>query len=97
MFWLRNKKIIFLVRTLNYKACKSKIFKFGFVLLQEIGKLFILRKIPVLILEHDRPPDKRAYWKIIFFISHSKTYVVGTQKNRLNETALLSTQNVCLN
>ena len=25
----------------------------------------------------------------------AKTYVVGTQKNRLNETALLSTQNVC--
>ena len=27
----------------------------------------------------------------------SKTYVVGTQKNRLNETVLLSTQNTCLN
>ena len=24
-------------------------------------------------------------------------YVVGTQKNRLNETVLLSTQNTCLN
>ena len=24
-----------------------------------------------------------------------KTYVVGTQKNRLNETVLLSTQNIC--
>ena len=24
-----------------------------------------------------------------------KTYVVGTQKNRLNETVLLSTQNTC--
>ena len=43
-----------------------------------------------------RPPDKRAYWKIIFFISHPK-HVVGTQKNRLNETVLLSTQNTCLN
>ena len=26
----------------------------------------------------------------------TKTYVVGTQKNRLNETVLLSTQNTCL-
>ena len=26
-----------------------------------------------------------------------KTYVVGTQKNRLDETVLLSTQNTCLN
>ena len=42
-----------------------------------------------------RPPDKSAYWKIIYFISHLK-HVVGTQKNRLNETVLLSTQNTCL-
>ena len=27
----------------------------------------------------------------------TKTYVVGTQKNRLNNTVLLSTQNACLN
>ena len=27
----------------------------------------------------------------------TKTYDVGTQKNRLNETVLLSTQNICLN
>ena len=26
----------------------------------------------------------------------TKTYVVGTQKNRLDETVLLSTQNTCL-
>ena len=26
----------------------------------------------------------------------TKTYVVGTQKNRLNKTVLLSTQNICL-
>ena len=25
----------------------------------------------------------------------NKTYVVGTQKNRLNETVLLSTKNIC--
>ena len=27
----------------------------------------------------------------------NKTYVVGTQKNRLNETVLSSTQNICKN
>ena len=33
----------------------------------------------------------------LFFLFSSKTYVVGTQKNRLNETVLLSTQNACFN
>ena len=37
------------------------------------------------------PPDKTVYWKIIFFILHSKHNVVGTQKNCLKETVLLST------
>ena len=36
------------------------------------------------------PPDKSAYWKIIFSYFSTKTYVVGTQKNRLIETVLLS-------
>ena len=31
------------------------------------------------------------------FISQQKTYVIGTQKNRLIETVLLSTRNICLN
>ena len=43
------------------------------------------------------PPDKSVYWKIYFSYFSTKTYVVGTQKNRLNETVLLSTQNTCLN
>ena len=38
---------------------------------------------------------KRAYGKFNFIFSETKTYVVGTQKNRLNETVLLSTQNIC--
>ena len=42
-------------------------------------------------------PDKSAYLKIYFFYFSTKTYVVGTQKNRLNETVLSSTQNTCLN
>ena len=32
-----------------------------------------------------------------FLYFSCKTYVVGTQKNRFNETVLLSTQNTCLN
>ena len=35
------------------------------------------------------------YWKLISYFSN-KTYVVGTQKNRLNKTLLLSNPNTCL-
>ena len=35
-------------------------------------------------------------WNYFCYFS-TKTYVVGTQKNRLNETILLSNQNTCLN
>ena len=34
--------------------------------------------------------------KLFFLISQQK-HVAGAQKNRLNETVLLSTQNTCLN
>ena len=44
-----------------------------------------------------RPPDKSVYRKSIFFVSRPKPMYMGTQKNRLNETVLLSTQNTCLN
>ena len=36
-----------------------------------------------------------VYQKNNFFYFSANTYVVGTQKNRLNETVLLSTQNIC--
>ena len=38
---------------------------------------------------------KSAYRKFIFSYFSTKTYVVGTQKNRFDETLLLSTQNIC--
>ena len=41
-----------------------------------------------------KPPDKRVIKNYFSYFS-TKTYVVGTQKNRLNETVLLSTQNKC--
>ena len=31
----------------------------------------------------------------LIFLFLNQKYVVGTQKNRLNETVLLSTQNIC--
>ena len=48
-------------------------------------------------VEINRPSDKSAYFENYFLYFSSKTYVVGTQKNRLNETVLLSTQNTRLN
>ena len=44
-----------------------------------------------------RPSAKSVYPKNNFLISQPKhmLYVVGTQKNRLNETVLLSTTNIC--
>ena len=43
------------------------------------------------------PLVKSAKRKDNFFYFSTKryVYVVGTQKNRLNETVLLSTQNIC--
>ena len=43
-----------------------------------------------------RPPECIQEKKFFSFFT-TKTYVVGTQKNRLNEMVLLSTQNTCLN
>ena len=43
-----------------------------------------------------RPLVKSAYQKKKSYFS-TKTYVVGTQKNRLIQTVLLSTQNICTN
>ena len=43
-----------------------------------------------------RAPDKSVLENYFLYFS-SKTYVVGSQKNRLNEMVLLGTQNTCLN
>ena len=44
---------------------------------------------------HYRTLVKIVYQENNFLISLPKQNVVGTQKNRLNETVLLSTQNIC--
>ena len=46
-----------------------------------------------LFLDNIRPPDE-CVLEIYFLYFASKTYVVGAQKNRLNEMVLLSTQNM---
>ena len=43
-----------------------------------------------------RPADTVCNRKNISFYFPIKAYVVGTQKNRLNETVLLSIKNICL-
>ena len=44
---------------------------------------------------HSGPEIRVCNWKLFSYFS-TKTYVVGTQNNCLNETVLLSTQNICL-
>ena len=39
--------------------------------------------------------SKEWVTKILLSYFSTKTYVVGTQKNRINETVLLSTQDIC--
>ena len=38
---------------------------------------------------------KSVFRKFNFLISQPKTFVVGIQKKRLNETVLFSSQNIC--
>ena len=52
---------------------------------------------PIYTFNHMRSLWHRPQYKTIFSYFSTKTYVVGTQENRLNETVLLSTQKTCLN
>ena len=51
------------------------------------------------VLAHVRTSGFQIKSVIANYFSYfsTKTYVVGTQKNRLNETVILSTDNTCLN
>ena len=64
---------------------------FLFKMYRQFMKFLKLDKIT-----QNRPQDKSALLKITSNFS-TKTFVVGTQKNRLNGTVLLDTQNTCLN
>ena len=54
-------------------------------------------KIDKHFMSFNRSLVKSAYQKNKCSYFSTKTYVVGTQKNHLNETVLLSTQNTCSN
>ena len=57
------------------------------------------RKVTEMIL-YDVNSDELVSQRLsenYFSYFSTKTHVVGIQKNRLNETVLLSTQNTCLN
>ena len=45
---------------------------------------------------HMQAPRSESVPENYFSYFSTKTYVVGTQKNRLHETVLLSTNNICL-
>ena len=45
---------------------------------------------------HKQASSKESVMKNYFSYFSAKTYVVGTQKNRLNETVLLRTQNTVM-
>ena len=71
--------LLCILQALLYILIKKMKFDESYNFEQEVRKHFYSR--PVL--------------KKFFFYFSTKTYVVGTQKNRLNETVLLSTQNIC--
>ena len=60
---------------------------------QSHKKVGIVVKVRTINGLSSRPPDKSAYWKISFLIIQPNHNVVCTQKNRPNETVLLSNQN----
>ena len=59
--------------------------------------LYTTSGLSILLYGVISPPDATSYDKIFFSCFSIKTYVVCAQKNRLNETVLLSIQNICLN
>ena len=60
----------------------------------ENNKLFLLLKT---ISVKVQAPRKECVTENCFLYFSTKTYVEGTQRNSLDETVLLSTQNTCLN
>ena len=55
----------------------------------------LLIKVKWLTMTH--ASRKECVFENYYAYFSTKTYVVGTHKNRLNDTVLLSTQNTCLN
>ena len=66
-------------------------------MLHFIWVLTVCQSTPLGVISiQSSPLDKSAcVINIYFLISETKTYVVDTQKNHINETVLLSYQNIC--
>ena len=60
---------------------------------KETNPYNVVTEVAMAICDSSRPLVKSVS-QFIFYFS-TKTYVVGSQKNGLNETVLLSTQNIC--
>ena len=58
---------------------------------------FVLAPINMLIVVEISGFQTRVRIGKLFLYFSCKTYVVGTQKNRLNETILLGTLDICFN
>ena len=69
---------------------------FTLILSTKCLKINFLCFLPVLVKIASARPKDKAY-KSIFSNFSTKIYVVGTQKNRLSVTVLLSGQNICFN
>ena len=57
--------------------------------------LVLARSLRIKIKQYINRPLKKSAYQNYFSYFSTKTYIVGTQKNRLNETVLLRTQNIC--
>ena len=73
--------------------CDFVTFSFGN--LGQMWYLIVSTPDPCCLSFHHRPFVKSVYLKYIFSYFSIKTYVVGTQKNCLNEMVLMSAQNIC--
>ena len=65
------------------------------VILKENHQIAKKKKISMRGVHMMQAPRYKYLIKKIFSDFSTKTYVVDAQKNRLNETVLLSTQNIC--
>ena len=60
-----------------------------------LGHILYVYKVQACNSWLDQPLQLRVRNENLIFLFPTKTYVVGTQKNHLNETVVLITQNIC--
>ena len=66
-------------------------------LMQHLSGSSLFAEVPIYPYSEYQAPRLECVTENYFSYFSTKTYVVGTQKNRLHETVLMSTQNTCLN